>query len=981
MRPALLITGIFCCMLIAATAAASSNPVVNVDIPLLPHALYGNLTIQGVPGPAGSTVVALVSGGGGSLETTSTGSYGTAGAFGPKLLVQGNSTNGSNMSFTVNGAPAEARDVQSGGSWVQTYPFSSGAVTDLDLRIPGTPVKPVACFSGTPRAGALPLMVTFTDLSTGLPVSWMWNFGDGTPNSSARNPVHHYQQVGTFTVTLTASNAAGSDTRVIAGYITVNTTPVSPPVANFTGSPRAGDPPLIVSFTDQSTGNPVTWQWNFGDGRPNATGQNPVHVYQAAGMYEVTLTVSNAGGSDTRVKPGYIMVNEVPVRPPVADFMGSPRAGEIPLAVSFTDLTTGIPDTWAWNFGDGTPNATIRNPDHTYESTGVFTVTLTASNALGTDTAVKSGYIVSTILPLSAEFSADKTGGFVPLFVRFADLSTGIPTGWEWTFGDGTPNVTVENPSHLYDTAGTFTVTLTVRNATGNTSTITKPGYITVSSLPNPPVANFTANTTSGIAPLYVQFADTSTGDPFSWTWDFGDNSTSSGQNPLHKYRQPGNFTVSLTVVNTGGSDTEQKTGFIQVREEPPVAAFSANNTSGYAPLTVGFTDASTGGPTAWAWEFGDGGISSAQDPVYQFALAGNYTVNLTVSNSFGSNVSVRQDYITVLLPPAPVADFIAVPLTGYAPQLVQFTDLSPNNPTEWAWNFGDGKTSTEQNPSHTYYQGIFSVTLEVTNAGGYANITREKYINIYKSGGGGSGGGSGGGGYSYPAETTTTPTPVVTVTPTSGGLPLGPDNRTTQEVVIVSTDGNASLWINKGVKLTCNEEALRTLILSIVRPESMPPVPDADRYAITGYAYQVSPVCAVFDPNGLLSFTLTPGDWESLSSSELAIRWWDNATGTWISLPTAKDASTRSVNAPITRAGIYALFRTITPVTVPTTVPITTVPATTVIPEGGLPWNYLIPGIIILILALILIIYYQIWGRKPPGSPEPVYEEAFFEE
>jgi hypothetical protein len=220
----------------------------------------------------------------------------------------------------------------------------------------------------------------------------------------------------------------------------------------------------------------------------------------------------------------------------------------------------------------------------------------------------------------------------------------------------------------------------------------------------------------------------------------------------------------------------------------------------------------------------------------------------------------------------------------------------------------------------------------------------------------------------------------VVTVTPTPEGLPLGPDNRTTREVVIVSADGNASLWINKGVKLTCNEEALRTLILSIIKPGSLPPVPDADRYAFTGYAYQVAPACGVFDPYGLLSFTLTPADWESLSSSDLAIRQWNNATGTWISLPTSMDANTRSVNAPITRAGIFALFRLITPVIEPTTVPITTVPPTTVTPPGGLPWNYLIPGIIILILALLLILYYLIWERKPPGSPEPVYEEALFE-
>ena len=168
---------------------------------------------------------------------------------------------------------------------------------------------PATNFTGSPTSGSYPLTVSFTDLSSNDPTSWDWNFGDGTAHAYTQNPSHQYTAAGTFTVTLTASNACGSDVEVKTGYVSV-TTPTTPPVAAFTASPTSGPAPLAVTFVDQSTGGATSWTWNFGDGSPLSYVQNPVHTYTAVGQYDVTLTVSNDFGSDSETKVDYITATQ-----------------------------------------------------------------------------------------------------------------------------------------------------------------------------------------------------------------------------------------------------------------------------------------------------------------------------------------------------------------------------------------------------------------------------------------------------------------------------------------------------------------------------------------------------------------------------------------------------------------------------------------------------------------------------------------------
>ncbi len=169
------------------------------------------------------------------------------------------------------------------------------------------------------------------------------------------------------------------------------TGPVAP-VASFTGTPVSGNAPLNVVFTDASTGSPTGWSWTFGDGG-TATTQNPSHTYTAAGTYTVALTVTNAAGSNTQTRTNYITVTTGAA--PVANFTGTPTSGTAPLAVVFTDASTGSPTSWSWTFGDG-GTATTQNPSHTYTAAGTYTVALTASNAYGSNTFTRTGYITVT---------------------------------------------------------------------------------------------------------------------------------------------------------------------------------------------------------------------------------------------------------------------------------------------------------------------------------------------------------------------------------------------------------------------------------------------------------------------------------------------------------------------------------------------------------------------------------------------------------
>ena len=432
---------------------------------------------------------------------------------------------------------------------------------------------------------------------------------------------------------------------------------------------------------------------------------------------------------------------------PTADFTVSAAAGAAPFVAIFTDASTAGTEPisrWLWDFGDGSTSED-QNPIHTYVNEGDYDVSLTVFTEVGSSVIRKEGFIeaVAPGMPIAA-FTAMPTTGIRPLTVQFADSSssgTSPITAWQWNFGDGSTSNT-QSPSHTYTSAGTYTVSLTVTTAVGS-NTHTADNLITVQDQ-QAPDAYFTAGPTTGEGSLQVYFVDRSTAgtSPItSWEWNFGDGSSSTDSSPSHTYASEGTYTVSLTVTSAHGSDTHEAANLIVVSAvtEAPIALFTASPTAGKAPLQVSFSDQSAAGTssiTSWQWNFGDGSTSTEPNPMHTYSSEGTYTVSLTVTTADGTDTRTMTNLISVgegVEPP--IATFTATPTSGDAPLAVNFTDQSAPGTsaiTSWQWTFGDGSTSTEKNPAHTYTsEGMYTVSLTVTTADGTNSKTIANLISV----------------------------------------------------------------------------------------------------------------------------------------------------------------------------------------------------------------------------------------------------------
>ena len=648
-----------------------------------------------------------------------------------------------------------------GGTYTTTLTAFSPCDTVTTTQTVNISVVPVAGATADATTGCIPLQVNFTDLTTSAPTSWSWTFEGGTPaTSAAQNPTVDYNSAGTFDVELIATNTAGSDTITLTDYITVGALPtsgfnysttgtnvdftnnstgattyswdfgdgnnstdtnpthdfgtdgtytviltatnscgdvtsmetvviVTAPTSGATANVTSGCADLIVQFTDQSSANTTAWAWQFPGGNPStSTDQNPLVTYSSAGVYDVILTASNSAGNDVTNLSNYIIVDDVPD----ADF----NVAVADLTATFSNNTSNG-NSYSWDFGDGN-SSSDENPTHTYNADGTYTVTLMATNGCGDDIFTRTVNISNAP---NAGATANVTDGCTPFTVQFTDLSSSNTTSWNWIFPGGTPATSnQQNPTVVYNNPGVFDVTLEAINAAGN-NTITLDNYITVGIAP-------TADFSSSSNQLQVDFTNNST-DGNSYSWDFGDGNNSAQENPTHTYDADGTYTVILTVTNNCGS--ESHTELVTV-VSTPIAGFSLSGTNGCEPFTVQMTDQSSSNSTSWNWYFPGGTPSSSilQNPVVVYNEAGNYDVELTVTNAAGSNTLLEENIISVGV--GPTADFTsAVDLLQ-----VDFTNDSSNG-NIYSWDFGDGNTSNQENPTHTYdADGTYTVVLSVTN-------------------------------------------------------------------------------------------------------------------------------------------------------------------------------------------------------------------------------------------------------------------------
>lgn len=331
-------------------------------------------------------------------------------------------------------------------------------------------------FYAADRRACLNQPVLFYDGSNNHPKTWLWNFGDGS-TSTEQNPTHSYSNIGYYTVTL---NTTVGDTSLPYSIRKDNYIDVRHVHAAFSGSPRVGEEPLRVDFTDESLCNPTGWNWDLGDGAASlSTAQNPWYTYITNGdgkpkKFPITLTTASGPYSDTLTVPDYITVNPKCFAP-VANFQYTGRRDiDNTLELQFTDLSSSAPETivsWLWDFGDGT-SSTEQNPMHEYPGTN-YTITLTVGNDCGryNSTSRKIVFPCTNLTPL---MQVAPLTGPSPLNVSMSDNSSPVEaiSAWWWSFGDGTtytstdPN-TRNPPNHTYDRVGTYYVSLMIQNECG----------------------------------------------------------------------------------------------------------------------------------------------------------------------------------------------------------------------------------------------------------------------------------------------------------------------------------------------------------------------------------------------------------------------------------------------------------------------------------------------------------------------------------
>lgn len=559
---------------------------------------------------------------------------------------------------------------------------------------------PEVAFSVPDSTGCYPFPVQYSDVSQASAgttnTGWVWDLGDGT-QTTEKNPATVYQNSGSYTVSLRVVNDKGCwGTATKQAFIKINGGVV--PGFSFV-APAVCHTPFVFQFQNTSTGpGQLSYTWLFGDGN-TATDPSPVHSYTTDGTFGVTLIAKSSEGCvDTLKKEDLLKLHNTTTSFSVAD---SVCVGD---AVKFTNVSSAPALSSSWSFGDGTASAAA-SPVKTFLKPGVYTVKLQQSYGFCTDSAAKD---IAVFPRPVAGFTADTiTNCQPPLTVRFKNTSTGA-AHYQWNFGDGNTSADA-SPSHTYTTYGSFAVTLTVTNESGCTDTYRLPGPVYI----NKPLIKFPSMPREGCVPLPVSFsADITAPDPVvAYLWDFGNGSTSTEATPSFTYTAPGTYPVKLTVTtNSGCTETFELKNAVRAGQKP-VVSFEALPTTVCAFQSVQFTNTTSGGGS-WEWHFGDKSTSSLQNPTHFYSDTGTLTVKLIASNNGCKDSFERKDYVTIK---PPIAGF-RYRTTCTNKLFYTFTDRSVGAKT-WQWDFGDGTTSSDPNPTHTFpTYGTYTVQLTVTN-------------------------------------------------------------------------------------------------------------------------------------------------------------------------------------------------------------------------------------------------------------------------
>jgi len=581
-----------------------------------------------------------------------------------------------------------------------------GAITVLS--------SPIVNFSANVLSGCPPLTVTFTDLSNPVvagPAIYGWGFGNGS-TAASQHATYTFTLPGLYPITHTVKNSGGCITSLVKNqYINVYT----PPVADFSFTTICTTPGT-TTFTTSITGiGPYTYNWNYGDGTPNGTTNNPTHTYATSGTYNVTLIVTDVNGcKDTVVK-------QLNAGGLLANFNASPT-GCKDAPIFFQNISTGA-SSYIWDFGDASGTFSTTNPVHVYNQSGTFVVTLIASDLLNlcVDTIQKTitihnGPAVSFTKAPTIPCSSSDT-------IYFTNTSPNA-VSYLWDFGDGGTS-TVANPWHLFSKDSVYKIKLTVTDSLGcSTSAILIDTIykVVVDITRTPPSGYCMASTIqfgTNIFATALGVSKTIGLQVANITWNFGDGSpTSSVLNPSHNYSSPGTYLVSATGFTDNGCPF---TDTVQISIYPkPTALFTASSDTICSQDSILFTNLSTNALN-YTWYFyqyhdwipDDYTTASSPNLVISFNYPRTYYATLVAFNGACSD-TFTLSYPVVVLPPNADFGFTA---SCDTPGLVHFFDTSFGGITSRLWSFGDGSFDTSKNPSHLYTSLTnYVVTLTVFN-------------------------------------------------------------------------------------------------------------------------------------------------------------------------------------------------------------------------------------------------------------------------
>jgi gliding motility-associated-like protein len=544
-------------------------------------------------------------------------------------------------------------------------------------------------------------------LSASGAMDYSWNPGIDLDDSAIANPT--FDGSSTTTLTVTGTNAFGCSS---TDDIVVTVNPL--PVADF-------DDPADVclgfqtNITDNSTGNGLIYSWTFGDGNISAD-PSPSNTYLNDGTYTISLDLTDANGCQASASES---VTIFPLPQPAMNLFDGQEFCEFDV-VQFENQTVGNVASVLWDFGDNAflpafPNTTStdNNPTFVYDNFAFspYTITLVITDNNGCVN-IDQAVIEINDKPEPIFSSTIVCEGFE---TDFADLSTSwtAPVNdWEWDFGDNFGTSSLQNPSYTYQLAGTYNAELIVATAAGCSDTVVN--EVIVNPVPN---VSFTGIDTC----LNDETSFTNTSDPqdntiVSWDWDFGDSNIGTGQTTTHTYADHGIFTVTLTATSDSGCVSS---GTYDVQVHPnPEPAFDMQYAEGCTPHEVYFLNQSTiasGVLDQFLWTI-DTITSTNSNPVYTFQDSGFYNVSLLAISAQGCTTQLDVEN-AVRANITPVADFsVLKDRVSLLDADLEMEESSQHAVTHF-WNLGDGTTSTELLPTHTYSEpGVFDITLTVTN-------------------------------------------------------------------------------------------------------------------------------------------------------------------------------------------------------------------------------------------------------------------------